>query len=84
MKTKGFTYQFSAKELKYFLFGKKVCPRCGTWLVKQKCAEMVDGQTLASASTPLYIQGREVKRYFYRYHCNNCGAEYELSQLANN
>lgn len=84
MKTKGFTYQFSAKELKFFLFGKKLCPKCGASLIQEKCAEMADGQTLASASTPLYIQGRGVKRYFYRYHCNNCSAEYELSQLANN
>ena len=84
MKTKGFTYQFSAKELKFFLFGKKLCPKCGASLIQEKCAEMADGQTLASASTPLYIQGREVKRYFYRYHCKNCDAEYELSQLANN
>ena len=33
---KGFSYEFSPREAAYLLFGKKVCPRCGSHLERRK------------------------------------------------
>ena len=78
----GFRYEFTGNELSYFLLKKKACPQCGGKMSKNKCAETVDGSIYNTASVPLYIRGREVKRYFYSFSCTNCGAEYTLSELA--
>ena len=82
MKTKGFAYQFTGKELMFVLFGRKLCPECGEKLTRQKQENIVDGKSISSVSTPLYIQGRKVKKYNYIYCCKNCKNEYNLSQLA--
>ena len=82
MDAKGFSYEFSGKELLYFLFKKKICPKCGGKMTQNKCSEIVDGSIYKSPSVPLYISGRMVKRYFYLYTCEECGSEFELSELA--
>ena len=61
---KSFRYEFTAKELSYFLFKKKSCPKCGGNMKKEKCCEAVDGSVFNTNSVPLYIQGRQVKHYF--------------------
>ena len=40
---KSFRYEFTMKELYYFLFAKKNCPKCGNKMEKNKGYEMVDG-----------------------------------------
>lgn len=82
MGAKGFRYEFSGNELSYFLFKKKICPKCGGKMMQNKCAETVDGSRYNTVSVPLYIRGREIKRYFYSYSCEKCGSEFELSELA--
>ncbi len=81
MSEKGFRYEFSRKEFMYFLFKKKICPNCGGLLKKNKNFETVDGSTFDTVSVPLYIKGREVKRYFYSFTCHKCNSSYELSEL---
>ena len=77
------TCQFTMKELVYFLFKKKVCPKCGGQTEKKKCCEIVDGSIFNTNDVPLYIQGSSnVKNYFYVYTCKECGGEYSLSELA--
>lgn len=83
MKNKAFRYEFSGKELSYFMFKKKKCPKCGGKMIKNKCSKIVDGKIFDSPLTPLYISGRsEVKQYYYSFTCEKCGAEYTLSELA--
>lgn len=82
MGAKGFRYEFSANELSCFLFKKKICPKCGGKMKQHKCAEIADGSKYNTASVPLYIRGQEIKRYFYSYSCEKCGAEFELGELA--
>lgn len=49
---------------------------------KEKCCEVVDGSVFNTNSVPLYIQGRQVKHYFYRFTCEKCGSEFTLSELS--
>lgn len=82
MSAQSFRYEFTTKELAYLLFKKKVCPKCGGKMIKEKRGETVDGSIFNTNSVPLYIQGREVKLYYYAFICQECGAEYKLSELA--
>lgn len=82
MNGKSFIYEFTLKELAYFLFKKKSCPRCGGTMKKEKCCEIVDGSIFNTNSVPLYIQGRsQVKHYFYCFVCPECGSKFTLSEL---
>ena len=82
MSIQSFRYDFAAKELAYFLFKKKTCPKCGEQMKKDKCCETIDGSVYNTNSVPLYIQGRQVKHYFYRFTCQECGAEFTLTELS--
>lgn len=82
MNEKGFRYEFTKNEFKYFLFAKKNCPKCGNKLQKSKCEETVDGSIYSNVSAPLYISSQKVKRYFYLYTCNKCDSKFELNELA--
>lgn len=82
MGMRSFRYEFTAKELSYFLFKKKSCPKCGGNMKKEKCCEIVDGSVFNTSSVPLYIQGRQVKHYFYRFTCEKCSSEFTLSELS--
>ncbi len=82
METKAFRHDFTMKELKYYLFNKKNCPKCKSKMTKSKQYEVVDGSNLSTASTPLYIQGRKaVKHYYYLFSYPNCGSQYTLKEL---
>ncbi len=82
MAVQAFTYDFTIKELVYFVFKKKKCPKCGNRMEKSKCYEIVDGSIFDTNSVPLYIQGSQVKRFFYSFTCQKCGAEFTLSELS--
>ena len=81
-KYQAFRYDFTMKELIYFLFGKKTCPKCNGKLNKSKSYEIVDGKKFNSNSVPLYIQKSEVKHYLYTFTCEQCGTSYTLQELA--
>lgn len=49
---------------------------------KEKCCETVEGSVFNTNTVPLYIQGHQVKHYFYRFSCTDCGAEFTLSELS--
>lgn len=80
----AFCYDFSSKEFRYFLFGKKICPKCGGRLQKQKCHELKRGSDFNSRSVDTFVPQAKVKHYFYVYICEKCGAEYSLTELAEN
>lgn len=61
---------------------EKTCPKCGEQMKKDKCCETIDGSVYNTNSVPLYIQGRQVKHYFYRFTCQECGAEFTLTELS--
>ena len=80
---KAFRYDFTIKELCYYLFAKKSCPVCGSKMKKIKGYEIVDGAIFNEALTPLYIKGsKEVKYYQYLYECPKCNSQYKLKELA--
>ena len=80
---KSFRYEFTMKELKYYLFNKKKCPKCQNKMIKSKGYELVNGSIFNSASTPLYIQGRDkVKHYHDLFNCSKCGSQYTMKELA--
>jgi len=81
---KSFRYEFTMKELKYFLFSKKICPKCNRKMSKSKGYEMADGSIFDTESVPLYIKGREVKFYHYLFTCPICKLQYKLKDIANN
>lgn len=75
MDTKGFRYEFTFKEMVYFLFRKKVCPCCKGSLQKVKVFDVVISDSRLNF-------GREIKQYSYRYKCKSCGKEYSLGELS--
>lgn len=82
MKCNAFRYDFTMKELLYFLFLKKTCPNCGNKMTKNKDYEIVNGSTFNTKSVPLYVQGRsKVKHYHYLFSCSKCGSQYALKEL---
>ncbi len=82
MKHQAFRYDFTGKELRYFLFGSKKCPRCGGTMTREKCYETVDGQVFNSGSDPFFIQNAKVKHFYYVYQCAQCGGAFKLQELA--
>ena len=82
MEYSEFRYDFTMRELGYFLFAKKVCPRCSGKLKKEKSFEIVPCSQFSTKSHR--ISGtRKVKHYFYSYTCTTCGLSFPLSELAN-
>ena len=55
MKHDGFRYDFTGKELLYFLFGKKICPKCPGKLVKSKGYETVEGSVFNSKTADFFF-----------------------------
>ncbi len=84
-KPTAFYYSFKPRELKYFLFGKKLCPRCGGKLVRSKESFTTRGalpNTINTSSDVTFIDTSKVKYYFYVYTCQECQSRYSLEELA--
>jgi len=78
----AFQYEFTGRELIYFLFKRKVCPRCGNKLSKTKDYETVDGYMLNNTQEAFFVPNAKVKRYHHLFVCQNCKAVYPISELA--
>ncbi len=78
----AFRYDFTMKELKYYLFNKKICPKCNHKMIKSKVYEIVNGSTFNSKSSAFFVPNSKVKHYYYLYKCSNCGVKYTLKELA--
>lgn len=77
----AFYYDFSPREMWYFLFGKKVCPRCGGKLIRHKSYETIHGH-MPYKDHADRISPRKVKHYVYTYCCTACGTSFSLADLA--
>ena len=82
MKHDGIKYEFTVKELVYFLFSKKKCPNCGWRMNKRKEFETVTGAECNGSSDPIFYSHAKVKRYMYYFDCEKCGSAYTLQELA--
>lgn len=82
MKHDAFRYDFTYKELIYFLFKKKRCPKCNCQLTKSKVYETVDGSAFNGKSEAFFIPHAKVKHYLYLFTCSNCGTQFTLSELS--
>lgn len=78
----AFQYEFTGKELVYYLFRKKVCPHCGGKLSKTKKHETVEGYKLNNKQDAFFIPDANVKRYHHLFFCQNCKTAYPISDLA--
>ena len=74
--------EFTMAELSYFLFKKKICPKCNAVMRKEKRCEIVDGRSFFPKSDPVYTRRPNVKHYYYVFCCEKCGSEFPLSALA--
>lgn len=81
MKHDAFRYDFTFREMFYFLFGRKVCPKCKGQMTRHKEFESVLGQEFNSRSVAPFHQKVNVKYYRYTYRCKGCGASYRLGEL---
>ncbi len=82
MEHDAFQYEFTGKELVYFLFKKKTCPSCGGKLHKSKTYESVEGYKLNNAQEAFFISNAKVKCYRHIFLCPNCKVAYPISELA--
>lgn len=82
MEHEGFQYDFTMKELSYFLSRKKICPKCGGKLQKVKGYETRSGAELNSKADPMFVPQIKVKRYRYSFTCRECGSSFTLEELA--
>ena len=83
MKHDAFRYEFTGKELIYFFFRKKTCPRCGGKLSKTKDYKTVDGHLLNNTQNAFFVSNAKVKCYHHVFVCPSCKAAYPISELAN-
>lgn len=83
MENKGFRYSFSFPELRFFLFGKKTCPKCGCKLIKKKNFEIKTNLFYEDSADSIFHPDSEVKQYSYSYYCEKCNFERTLSDFAN-
>lgn len=83
MEHKGFSYEFTFKEAIYLLFKKKICPKCGCSLSKEKIWENRPGAELNSKADPIFVPNIKVKSYKYYFTCEKCGTVYTLNELSN-
>lgn len=76
--------EFTGPELKWFLFSKKECPRCGGQLTKKKHYEIHDGKEFARRMNLIHSphQKNNVNLYKYTFVCDDCCAEFPLEELA--
>jgi len=81
----GFHYSFTPRELFYFLFKKKVCPKCQQLMEKHKNYTI----KASGGSSPSYnfdsvmqMSTGPVKAYKHFFVCNNCNSQYTLAELA--
>ena len=82
MEHDAFRYDFTGKELIYFLFKKKVCPKCGGKMIKRKGDETAEGSTFNKKTDPFFVPNAKVKHYLYIFTCQECGNEFTLNELS--
>ena len=76
-----FTYDFGLdtwKELRYVLFSKKPCPRCGR---KLRRVDVVPEHSNGWQRSGLDFKFNYTVREGYRYRCDPCHAHFSLAEL---
>ncbi|EKQ50980.1 MULTISPECIES: hypothetical protein [unclassified Clostridium] len=73
-------WSFGFRELKYFLFSRKVCKICGTKMKKVTSKKYVGMKKFRGIVTGLsYDKAYEVTIFYY---CPKCDKKYSLEELA--
>lgn len=73
-------WSFEFKELKYFLFKKKVCKICGTKMKKVTSEKYIGMKKFDGIITgPSYDKAYEVTIFYY---CPKCDEKYSIVELA--
>ena len=80
----AFSYSFTPKEFRYFLFCKEIFPSCGGKLQRQKQFFSTRGALPGTfrQEEMYFINTEKVKYYYYTYACLRCGQVYPLRDLA--
>ncbi len=79
----GGSIELTASEVKYLMFDKKKCPRCGAKMNKRKESEIVSGSEINTKSSPMFLDDAVVRKYTYVFECSKCASKFTLSELAN-
>lgn len=82
---KGAMCEFTFKELRIFLFGKKVCKECNVKMNRYKNYTIKEGIEVESIRSIdiMYTSDAKVRVYSFMYKCPNCNYEISLSEMAN-
>ncbi len=82
IKQKSFQYEVVLKELRWYLFGRKICPSCRGKLVRYKPDEAKIEAASKSTAQEVSVPNAPVKLLQYHYMCQSCRNQYTLEQLA--
>ena len=81
----GIYYSFTFKEMFYFLFKKKQCPKCHGMMGKHKEYTVTTDVSRSPGGyegSMSYGFGGPVKAYKYFFTCTYCKSQYTLNELA--
>ena len=81
MKNKAVRYEFTPEEMRFFIFGKKICPKCSGKLTQHKGFDVENRSGRFGASRTAWAS-METKIHRYTYSCNVCAATFTLAELA--
>lgn len=81
MENTGFKYEFTLKELWFYLFGKKICPKCGNKLMKTKEYEIKTDLYHSEGADSIFKPDSKVKQYSFRYSCEKCKFSSSLTDI---
>lgn len=83
-KNKGIMMQpLTMRDLKYLLFSKKICPKCGGKLEKSKVCEIRMGHEcgVKFVKSTILNDDMEFKYYKYVFTCEKCSSQFPLKDL---
>lgn len=83
MEHQGISYRLTIKEFVYLLFTKKICPKCGNILQKEKKYKIKLGKEISDSKRCIFFgKNIKVKSYYYEFICPSCNTSYSIGDLS--
>ena len=78
---KDYDFKLSWKKLKYIIFSRKLCPKCGRYMERITVSSGPhSGSVGTSYSRSAFGEGT-VTYYIFEYSCNICNQDFTLNEL---